>query len=340
MLLVLSPYELAARTLSASAALVLASGGQGVVTFLPGPFGERSPERAREAAERSPRFARLVESLRWTGPLWRSGILRTVEGSGSPFEEARRICHETSADSSRGPLGSFFDPAILEDEERFIEAASRDLLRGGADPGLCLALEGGLESFAANCGACFIRSRNGAGNGLAGQPGGGVGSGEGRSRASLPLPTGADGEDLLLWRHTLASELTEFRKAAEGLAFGENSGAADVAALSAASRQLTERARQHVKKAGTDYSAGKLVAATLSFGTGPTGSALEQAAAALVAIGPGLTRPARAKAGKTAQRASEPPAVQAPRPWEESRTAGTRPKVVRTIYVKQSPWDV
>lgn len=73
--LALSPYDLTLLDPAALAACLL---GERVATFLPVPAAGLDREQVATALATSPRYARLLESWRWSVPLWREGVISSL----------------------------------------------------------------------------------------------------------------------------------------------------------------------------------------------------------------------------------------------------------------------
>jgi hypothetical protein len=144
-----SPYHLATRESAAMAALVL---GSRVVTLLPHPAGGTSRDAVFEAIDRSPRYLRLLEAWRWSGPLWRAGIVSAESGGDAACSGLDSVYDDIRADSSLvdlRPLTREIDRLRDENAARYLDAMSNDLLRGGPDPGISIPINAALERFCA-----------------------------------------------------------------------------------------------------------------------------------------------------------------------------------------------
>lgn len=208
MRLVLSPYDLSARSVAAFTALLLAEQSLGVTTLLPRPFGDPSPAAVRDAATSTPRYQRLIDHWRWSAPLWSVGVLRCEDESGSPLDEARALCRRVEADAELEPLRSLISGDLLRDEPAYLDAVSRDLLRGGGDPAVSVPIEAGIALFAARRGAVLVRG-----------PSAGAARRQetrrepARLRLTLQVPTRGEASELLVIRDSLAPALELLRAA-------------------------------------------------------------------------------------------------------------------------------
>lgn len=204
MLVVLSPYHLTTREPAASAALLLASR---VVTLLPGP-----DESARAAAVRTTRFAALIESWRWSLPLWEEDVLASAFEDEDPAAdvEAARLAFEQ--DERFEPLRTLVGlPGVAT-----LDAVAHDLLRAGADPGLALPVAAGLDAFAARHELIAVRAEA---KSMAQQAEERMG--EPVCRCALPVLLQAEAERLIEARETLAGPLESVRSAVEACAAGD-----------------------------------------------------------------------------------------------------------------------
>lgn len=208
MRLVLSPYDLSTRSPAAFMAILLASDDLGATTLLPRPFTESSPKAVREAAEVSPRYHRLIEHWRWSGPLWTAGVLRAGDEQGTPLDEARALCARIDADAELAPLRRMVSADVLRDEAAYLDAVSRDLLRGGGDPAVSVPVEAGIALHAARRSAVLVRTPSAA---AAKRPS--AAADRQRLRWSLCVPTRGEGAELLLLRDAMSPLLVALRGA-------------------------------------------------------------------------------------------------------------------------------
>jgi hypothetical protein len=168
--LVVSPYDLHARTPAACSALLLA---HRVVTLLPAPLEGVDPETLRTAGEASPVFVRLLESWRWSAPLWRSGALTPMLDEASPLDDVRaaaaRVADERrvepeptpaaqpDARRARSGLATLVPGSVFEDTKTYLESICHDLAGGGGRPAVSVPVAVGLERFAARTGSALVR---------------------------------------------------------------------------------------------------------------------------------------------------------------------------------------
>lgn len=189
------------------AALTLASS---VVTLLPKPASGHTLDDVRRAVEKSPRYLRLLESWRWSAPLWDAGVASSV------FDEVDCACELASvyADirSQRELLA--LKPLTQSAEERAsepdraLDAMCADLIRGGPDPGINIPIAAALDRFAIRQELCVVR--------------GSASSVAQRAEARLlkrvcsfgvPMLARAGGGRILRMRDDLEAELCELREA-------------------------------------------------------------------------------------------------------------------------------
>ncbi len=165
---VLSPYELHARSVCASVALLL---GRPAVTLLPTPLEGRDRATVGRAMMESPGFERLVEKWRWSGVLWRQGSLTGDIGGVSPIEYIQQAAETIVSAGERDERSPSARLAALVRETRFadtspyLDAVSRDLERGGGDPSVSVPVSVGLERYASAIGAPVCVSGGGPGSG-------------------------------------------------------------------------------------------------------------------------------------------------------------------------------
>lgn len=221
MRLTVSPYDLTHRAPGALAALLLADAAATIVP-LARPWTAGDPETA---AEESPSFARLLETWRWTAPLWRAGILGPTDAVGhmgaSLVEAAARAIADATALPALARVAG--GSAAIPDRARFVETLCMDIVRGGRNPALSVPVAAALERFAADAGWPLVLC-----------PTGSVVGGIEQKLATpfiginLPAPVAAGGEIILILRDRLASELDSVRSAlAEALTAARTGAPAD-----------------------------------------------------------------------------------------------------------------
>lgn len=152
---VVSPYHLTGREAPAVAALLLASRA---VTFLPAPLAGVEKDEFHRAVSISPRYLKFMDSLRWTMPLWETGVIASAHEGHDAGREVRHVCDVLVADDRYATLRSLTRHDLFEDEKRYLDAVSHDLLRGGPDPGISLPVAGGIDRFGARHALAVCRS--------------------------------------------------------------------------------------------------------------------------------------------------------------------------------------
>lgn len=222
MRLVLSPYDLSSRSVAAFTAVLLAEPALGVTTLLPRPFGDPSPSAVRDAATTTPRYQRLIDHWRWSAPLWKAGVLRGEDESGSPLDEARALCRRIEADGELEPLRRLVSADLLRDEAAYLDAVSRDLLRGGGDPAISVPIEAGIAMFAARRGAMLVRGPSAGAARRHEAP-----RESSRLRLSLQIPTRGEAAELLIIRDHLAAAFEPVRASLRGAVGALIEGALD-----------------------------------------------------------------------------------------------------------------
>ncbi len=156
--LVVSPYHLTTRELPATVALMLADAA---VTLVPEPAEGRSREAVREAVSRVPRLLRVLESWRWSGPLWRAGLVGgTAPGGEAAFVGVAGAERDMFSDAL---LASITGRALQhqsvpgDQADRWLDAVCTDLLKGGPDPLISTAIAGALDRLAGANGLVTVR---------------------------------------------------------------------------------------------------------------------------------------------------------------------------------------
>lgn len=155
MIAVVSPYHVTTREPPAMAALLL---GERVVTMMPAPLNGSRREQAEAAAGRVPRYLSLLKSWEWTVPLWEAGVLASSCGGRDPVEDVRSACRTIDRDGRFAPLRPLMRPGLFDTDEGYLDAVSRDLLKGGPDPAICVPVSAGMDRFAMAHGLTPMRS--------------------------------------------------------------------------------------------------------------------------------------------------------------------------------------
>ncbi len=151
---VISPYHLTRRDPAAMAAMLLA---RDVVTLLP---TTRESTTAREAFSKAGRVQTFREFMRawaWSEPLWINGVVTPAHSRHSPLDELLSVGNKITSDPTLEPLRRFTPDQFYEDDERFVGALAADLLKGGADPGVCVAVAAAMDRFAARHALTAVR---------------------------------------------------------------------------------------------------------------------------------------------------------------------------------------
>lgn len=226
MRLVLGPYELVSPAPAAALALTLGADDAGVITLPPSPLHAESPDDARRAAANAPRYLQLLESWRWTAPLWASGLLASTSDGFSPLEDIRAVCAQIATDPTLASIADVGGQRLFDDPDNYLDLLSRDLLRGGGDPAVTIPLHAGLERFAARRTLPIVR---GASASLAGRL-------DRRAappiaRFSAPLIVGAAPRATLFLRSELEAQLQSIRSTLTAIAAEPTAAAAHAPAL-------------------------------------------------------------------------------------------------------------
>lgn len=158
--LLVSPYHVTSRELPMMAGALL--GGR-LVTYLPTPTRvDRAGVRA--ALHASPRYLRLLESWRWAAPLFREGVVASLderavgEDDGDAAGRVRSAAERMEGEEAVSELRPYCHAEVYKDETSFLEGVSGDVLKGGPDPGVSVPMAAGLDAFARAHGLMALRS--------------------------------------------------------------------------------------------------------------------------------------------------------------------------------------
>jgi hypothetical protein len=221
LVIAVSPYHLATREPAAMAALVLATR---VVTLLPHPHAGVSRQAVFAAIEHSPRYLRLLESWRWSSPLWRAGVVSAEIGGEPAGSDLDQVYHDIRADHALADLRPLTREAEVlrsDNAARFLDHMSADLLKGGPDPGYSIPLNAALERFSARHRLILAR---GAVSSMAQRAEARLGSKV--FSLGLPMLVRAGAERLLALREDLEDVLRPLRRAIADLLSDEPPAAA------------------------------------------------------------------------------------------------------------------
>lgn len=204
----LSPYHLTTREPPAMTALLLA---ERTVTFMPAPRGTR--EAIEQAAAESPEYLRFMQTWAWSAPLWEYGVLGTALDGDDALGDLHTAWRQLSDDERYAPLRPLARTGLFETQREYLDAMSRDLLKGGPDPGISLPLAAGIDRFAARRGLVVMRSHPMS---VAQK----AESHLGRRvfAVAMPILVQASAEKLLEVRSLLADELEELAEAIDAIA--------------------------------------------------------------------------------------------------------------------------
>jgi hypothetical protein len=155
MRVVVSPYHLTTREPPVMAALLLA---ERVATLVPAPFSDRSRHAVESAARRSPRYLGLMESWRWSMPLWTCGLVAGDIDDDDASDDVRAAWERVARDDALRGLRPLMRESLFEDEARYLDAVAHDVLRGGPDPGVSVPVAAGLDALAARHGWLVARA--------------------------------------------------------------------------------------------------------------------------------------------------------------------------------------
>ena len=155
--LALSPYHLATREVPAMLALIL---GTRVVTLMPRPAQGSSREAVKAAVDAAPRYLRLMESWRWSGPLWQSGVVSSEHGGQQAADELAVVyadIEHADALAALRPLTRSASQRAAESPDKSLDFLAADVLKGGPDPGINIPICAALDRFAARHHLCVVR---------------------------------------------------------------------------------------------------------------------------------------------------------------------------------------
>ncbi|GMV25496.1 MAG: hypothetical protein AMXMBFR58_15270 [Phycisphaerae bacterium] len=153
---VVSPYHLTSRAPAALVSLLLA---ERAVTLMPAPLRTSNARDLANAAAALPRYRKLVESWQWSEALWQAGAIVPVVGEFDPYDDVRMVWEDLlSPGGGWSELAPLMRAGLFDDEAHYLDAVAGDVLKGGADPGICVPLIAGLDRFAVRHGLLVARS--------------------------------------------------------------------------------------------------------------------------------------------------------------------------------------
>lgn len=277
MLIVVSPYHLTTREPAAMAALLLADS---CLTMLPTPAGGESRSDVEAAMATSPAYFHLLESWRWCEVLFREGVIGSMYAGQDAADDVRAAWHEIRHDDRYALLRPFLRDSLYDSERAYLGAVSRDVLRGGPDPGVCVPVAAGLDRFAARNALTVARAHPVS---VAQQAEGAMA--ERIVGLSIPVLTQCTGERLLEAREMLLRPLDALRDAIDGVIEGEY---ATTEALEAG-REYTnafESIREELKRPDDEDDERVVISqVVLSFVTLPADAVVRSSVAAAQAVG-------------------------------------------------------
>ncbi|HZW09230.1 MAG TPA: hypothetical protein VFF69_04940 [Phycisphaerales bacterium] len=203
MLAAVSPYHMTTREPPAMAALLLA---ERALTFMPAPRGTR--EAIEQAAAESPEYLRFMETWAWSMPLWERGAIGSALNGDNAFNDMHTAWRQLMDDERYAPLRPLARTGLFETQREYLDAVSRDLLKGGPDPGISLPLAAGIDRFAARRGLVVMRSAPASVSQKAESL-----LGRRVFAVALPILVQASAEKLIEVRELLADELEELAAA-------------------------------------------------------------------------------------------------------------------------------
>ncbi|MCW5776374.1 MAG: hypothetical protein KIS87_08055 [Phycisphaeraceae bacterium] len=283
MIAALSPYHMTTREPATIAALLLA---ERVVTMMPTPFEGVERPHVERAVSRSPRYLELMESWRWSVPLWNAGVITGDVDGEDAAGEVRSVCDRLRDDDRLAPLRLFMRESLFDDERSYLDAIARDLLRAGPDPAISIPVAAAMDRLAALHGMVVMRSfptsiAQRAEQGLAKK----------MFAFAMPMLLQASGERLLEAREGLGDSVTELGSLALSAANGKASSA-DVADAARDAADAFESVRTDLARPCDDEDDLHVILGTASVTVVslPVDAVLESSLAAFQAFGPAPVR--------------------------------------------------
>lgn len=135
--------------------------GTGVITLMPRPTQGQTREGVKATIAKAPRYLRLMESWRWCGGLWKSGVIRSEFAGQTPADELQGVYETIAGDDALAPLRPLTRGAVQragESADKALDFIAGDMLRGGPDPGINIPISAALDRFAIRHRLCVVRS--------------------------------------------------------------------------------------------------------------------------------------------------------------------------------------
>lgn len=216
---VLSPYHLTTKEPPAMAALLLA---ESVVTFIPSPLSGSDPESLGRAVTMSPGYLRFMDSWRWSTPLWESGVVCSAFRNADASGDIHHVFGALTNDDRLTPLRALMHEDLFDDEKRYLDAVSHDLLKGGPDPGVCLPMNAALDRFACRNAMMVMRAQATSVAQRAEEK-----LSKRLVTIAVPGVVQADARRVMIYRKELHEPLAELRSALSGIARDQYRDSAD-----------------------------------------------------------------------------------------------------------------
>ncbi|MFT5424421.1 MAG: hypothetical protein ACI89L_002216 [Phycisphaerales bacterium] len=242
MLLALSPYHLTTREPAAMAAIQLA---ERLVTLIPTPAAMGDPVAVQAAAEHVPRFVELIETWRWSSPLWDAGLIASGFEGDDARADVSEVYSEIQTDPGLADLCAMLPTRGPGTDEAQLDAIARDLLRAGPDPTISIPVAAGLDRFGARHGLIAVRA---SGHSMAQRAEASLSTS--RFRCAIPVLTQASAPRLLELRAALLPELEELRAAIRAVMIEECTD--EVRQAAAAYTDAFEREREDLLRTEDD----------------------------------------------------------------------------------------
>ncbi len=155
LILAVSPYHLTLREPPAMASLLIADR---VVTARPVPSDGTDREAVERMTRLAPNYRALLESWRWSVPLWQEGVIAASHSGEALIDAVEQTRDRIRHEPAFGPLKDLMREERVREPHEYLNALCADLLKGGPHPGLSLPMAAGIDLFAATHGVPSARS--------------------------------------------------------------------------------------------------------------------------------------------------------------------------------------
>lgn len=210
--IVVSPYHLTTREAPAMGALHLAAR---VITMMPTPAAGTTRRHISGAVAAAPKYLDLMESWRWSAPLWEAGVITPTHDGLDAADDIRGTFGRIAGDERYAPLRPLMRPHLFDDDREYLQAVAADVLKGGPDPAISVPVAAGLDRFAARHRLTVARAAPTSLSQRAEER-----LGQRLGAVAMPMLVQASADRLILLREDLASEIEALREAFEHVADG------------------------------------------------------------------------------------------------------------------------